>query len=216
MKQELRHPFAIRFFHWWNMVAITILILTGFYIHSPLKFRLFSNMDTARYLHFIMMYFLIFGVIGRLYYMFATGDYRNILFQPSDIKKFPSMIKYYLFLTNRHPYYGKYNPGQKMMYTGVFVLAIVQIITGFILYWPTKMSYWAYLLGGPIIVRMIHYCVTWVFVLSVLVHVYLDIAEGFPILRSMFTGYMPTDFYHGDHEEEQVVPTGQKASLKAK
>ena len=52
--------------------------------------------------------------------------------------------------------YGKYNPGQKAMYTGWLVMAIIQIITGFILY-KTPSSFRANrgLPGGDIAIRMV-------------------------------------------------------------
>jgi Ni/Fe-hydrogenase 1 B-type cytochrome subunit len=46
--------------------------------------------------------------------------------------------------------------------------------------------------------------VTWLFVLSVLAHVYLDVSEGIPVLKSMFTGKLPADFDHGVHEEHEA------------
>jgi Ni/Fe-hydrogenase 1 B-type cytochrome subunit len=113
--------------------------------HSPHGFRLFDNMDTPRMIHFAMAYVLCFGVVGRVYYAIAAKDAKNIVFSvKEDTPKFPSMIKYYLFLANTHPYYGKYNPGQKMMYTGWLFMALIQIITGFILYKPDTFAW----LGG--------------------------------------------------------------------
>jgi len=201
-QMELRHPLWIRLLHWSNMISITMLCLTGFYIHAPQSFRLFENMDNARTFHFAFAMLLIVGVVWRIYLGFATGDWKNIVYAPiKDTKKLPSMIKYYTFLAKDHPFYGKYNPGQKAMYTSVFVLAIVMIITGFILYKPVTFASWAYFFGGYLVVRMIHYIITWIFVIMVLVHVYLDLAEGLPVLVSMFTGKMPADFHHGYHVE---------------
>jgi Ni/Fe-hydrogenase 1 B-type cytochrome subunit len=206
-KMELRHPLWVRLLHWSNMISITMLALTGFYIHDPDGWGwLFSNMNNARTTHFMFAMILIVGVVVRIYLAFATGDWRNIVFAPiKDTKKLPSMLKYYMFLAKDHPYYGKYNPGQKGMYTGVFALAIVQIITGFILYKPVTFTSWAYFLGGFLVVRMIHYIVTWIFVLMVLVHVYLDVAEGIPVLKSIFTGKIPDDFHHGYHVEGEDI-----------
>lgn len=202
-KMEERHSIWIRIFHWTNMIAITMLTLTGFYIHAPQTFRLFGSMDTARGFHFAMAYVLVVGVVGRIYYAIAAKDAGNIVYSPvKDTKKLPSMLKYYLFLAADHPYYGKYNPGQKGMYTCWLVMAILMIITGFILYKPylfLGLSGW---FGGFLTVRLIHYIITWLFVLTVMVHVYLDVAEGIPILKSMFTGKIPADFHHGYHEDE--------------
>lgn len=187
------------------MVAIMLLIFTGFYIHAPQSFRLFGNMDGARMVHFAMAYVLCFGVVLRVYYAIAAKDAKNIVFNPkTDIPNLPSMMKYYLFMSDSHPYYGKYNPGQKAMYTGWLVMALIQIITGFILYKP-QVAFWANLgdyLGGDIAIRMVHLIVTWLFVLTVLAHVYLDISEGVPVLKSMFTGKIPRGF-HGEHSTDE-------------
>lgn len=209
VEMEDRHPLWIRIFHWTNMIAITTLILTGFYINSPLQFRLFSGMDTARFLHFLMAYVLCVGVLGRVYYAIVTKDYKNVWFSPvKDIKNFPSMMKYYLFLADSHPDYGKYNPGQKMMYSGWLGLALIQIITGFILYMPDTFGVVASWLGGPVVVRIIHLVVTWLFVLSVMAHVYLDLSEGIPVLMSMFTGKIPKGFHHTSEEHAETAGKG--------
>ncbi|WP_276619700.1 Ni/Fe-hydrogenase, b-type cytochrome subunit [Syntrophomonas wolfei] len=202
-QMEDRHSIWIRIFHWTNMIAITMLCLTGFYIHAPESFRLFANMDNARMIHFGMAYLLCVGVLGRVYYAIVADDAKNIVFSVTkDTPKFPSMMKYYLFMADSHPYYGKYNPGQKMMYTGWLFMALIQIITGFVLYKPDMFMAVSGWLGGYMAVRVIHYIVTWLFVLSVLAHVYLDISEGVPVLKSMFTGKIPADFDHGTHEEQ--------------
>lgn len=210
-KMELRHPLWLRLLHWSNMISITMLCLTGFYIHAPQTFRMFSNMDNARMVHFAMAYLLMFGVVMRVYFGIVTKDWHNVIYAPiKDTLKLPSMIKYYLFLAKDHPFYGKYNPGQKAMYTGVLVLAICQIITGYILYKPNDFVGLAGMLGGYIALRVIHYVITWIFVLMVMVHVYLDVAEGIPVLMSIFTGKIRADFHHGYHEDEMETPHSGK------
>ena len=140
---------------------------------------------------FAMACVLCFGVVLRVYYAIAAKDAHNIVFNPKkDIPNLPSMMKYYLFMSNSHPDYGKYNPGQKAMYTGWLFMALIQIVTGFILNKP-QVAFWANLgdyLGGDIAIRLVHLIVTWLFVLTVLAHVYLDVSEGVPVLKSMFTG----------------------------
>lgn len=203
-KMELRHPLWLRLLHWSNMISIAMLCLTGFYIHAPESFRLFANMNTARTAHFAFAMVLVFGVVIRIYLAIVKKDWTNIVFHPiEDTKKLPSMIKYYLFLAKDHPYYGKYNPGQKGMYTAVYIMALFQVLTGFILYKPEFFTSWAYFFGGYLVVRILHYIVTWIFLLMVLVHVYLDVAEGIPVLKSIVTGKIPADFHHGYHVDEK-------------
>ncbi len=68
-KMEYRHTRSVRLFHWWNAVSIFALIFSGFYIHNPYGFFrwMFADMDAARKVHFIFMYCLIAGLVGRLY-----------------------------------------------------------------------------------------------------------------------------------------------------
>jgi len=202
-QMEDRHSIWIRIFHWSNMIAITMLTLTGFYIHAPQTFRLFSNMDTPRTLHFAMAYVLLFGVIGRVYYAIVAKDAHNLVFRPvRDTLWMPSLIKYYLFMTDEHPYYGKYNPGQRGMYTGLLVFVIIMVMTGFVMYKPNTFMFMSGWFGGYITARLIHYVLTWIILLCVMVHLYLDFAEGLPGIKSIFTGKIPVGFHHGPDQEE--------------
>lgn len=202
---EERHSFWIRLFHWVNVVSIMLLILTGFEIHAPWSIKIFGNMDGARMVHFFMAYVLVISIVGRVYYAIVAKDAKNIVYNPiKDTANLPSMMKYYLFLSDSHPDYGKYNPGQKMMYTGWLFMAIIMIITGFILYKPDHFIVLSNLLGGLVAIRLIHYVVNWLFVLSIVVHVYLDLSEGVPVLRSMFTGKLEKDFHHVDDKGAQA------------
>ncbi|GAV23786.1 Ni/Fe-hydrogenase, b-type cytochrome subunit [Carboxydothermus pertinax] len=203
-RKVLRHPLFIRLTHWINMIAITSLIISGFYIHNPLKYNFFSTMDAARKLHFFMMYVVMAGLLARVYYAIATKDYQNIWFRFRDLKNFPALLRYYLFLTDEHPNWGKYNPGQKLVYSGWGILLIIQILTGLALYKPGSFPTLAYIFGGLNIARLIHYLVNWIFVITVAIHLYLDLTEGLGIIRSMFTGYVSVD------EEETTVVTKEQ------
>lgn len=195
VKMKLLHPLPARIFHWINVIVITLLTLSGFYIHNPDILTIFGPMDRGRFIHFIMMYVFICGAIYRAGYALIIGDWRELMFVPRDIKGFIPMAKYYLFFADSYELHGKYNAGQKMTYSLWPILSIVQMITGFVLYLPGRLSYVAYLLGGEINVRMIHYGVTWVFVITVAMHVYLAACSGWPMLKSIITGYLPEDYH---------------------
>ncbi len=215
-KMVYRHTLAVRFFHWWNCISIFMLLATGFYIHTPDGFwsYIFPSMDVARKLHFIFMYTVIAGLVGRLYYAFVTGDYKNFKPRFADIPNMFKLMKYYLFLSDELPDWGeKYNPGQKMMYAGFVPLLLIQIITGFILYMPTTLNSWAYWVGGANIVRIIHYAVAWIFVYCVAVHIYLDFSEGIANIKGMITGYRPADF-HEKHRKKSVSPAGRGKAVE--
>ena len=197
----VRHSAINRFCHWVNAIAIFILIFSGFYINSPESFSIFKNMDNARGFHFAFAYLLIFGFVLRLVFGYINKEGKDLIFRPiRDTLWMPSLAKYYLFLSDTHPDYGKYNPGQRGMYTGLILFVFLQILTGFILLFPNSFVGLAGFFGGYIVVRLIHLYLTWIFVLCILVHVYLDLAEGLPGLKSMFTGKIPEDFHGSAHK----------------
>jgi Ni/Fe-hydrogenase 1 B-type cytochrome subunit len=187
----LYHTAIARILHWINTLSVIILTLTGFYIHWPVKFPLFSGMDMARKLHFIFMYIVVYGILVRVYYAWASGDYKDILFRLRDIRGLPVLAGYYFFMRKSLPDFGKYNPGQKLTYTGWTLLMTVQAVTGFILYWPTQLAWLAEPVGGVMVMRQVHYLVTWLFVATVALHVYLGFLGGPVVLKSIITGYMP-------------------------
>lgn len=193
-QMEARHTLAVRFFHWWNAVSIFALIFSGFYIHNPDGFFrwMFVDMDAARKVHFVLMYAVAAGLIGRLYYAFATGDYKNFSPKKHDLANLVRMAKYYSFISDEEPEWGeKYNPGQKGMYAAFAPLLIIQILTGILLYWPGVFDNWAVWIGGLKWIRLIHYIVAWVFVYCVTAHVYLDFTEGIANIYGMLTGLRP-------------------------
>lgn len=214
-REVLCHTATARFLHWINAAAVGMLTLTGFYVHWPRAFPVFSGMDSARKLHFIFMYLVFFGIIVRVYYSFVSGDYKDIMFHPSDIKGFPALTKYYLFLTKSLPDFGKYNPGQKFLYTGWMVLLQIQAVTGFILYWPSKLAWLADPLGGLMVMRQVHYLLTWVFVITVTMHVYLAAIGGLAVIRSIFTGYMPAGAHLQPDSGEAEVNLHPQASARS-
>ena len=171
------HPLMARFLHWSWAFAMLLLGLTGFYIHDPDWIPVF-NMDTARLIHFIAAYFVIFLVVGRIYYAFAIGDWRDLLVRLKDPLEMRNVIAYYMGVKKDKPDWGKYNPGQRFVYFGWLPLLILQAFTGFALLEWTTFQWVTDALGGLVWVRLIHLLLTWGFVVSVMAHLYLGSLAG--------------------------------------
>jgi Ni/Fe-hydrogenase b-type cytochrome subunit len=122
-------------------------------------------------------------------------------------------VKYYLMIhPERAPHYLGHNPLQQLSYTGIYVLALLQIVTGFALYGqsnPDGLFYAAFgwvapLLGGLQVVRFVHHVVTWAFFIFIPIHVYLatrsDILERAGAISSIITGgkFVPADRHYVD------------------
>ncbi len=186
-ERYLRHDLPERIVHWLMAISVILLILTGLNIRYPGIIPAL-DMNGSRYIHFVSMYVLIFSWIFHIYHTLRM-ERQGEVFSWQDIKQLPGTIKYYLFLTDVHPVYIKYNPLQKLAYNVVWLLILVQVVTGLVLYWPHTFMGLADMFGGLMAVRILHDFMTYVFISFLLVHVYLILTEDIRTLWAMFHGY---------------------------
>ncbi|AFM00547.1 MULTISPECIES: Ni/Fe-hydrogenase, b-type cytochrome subunit [Desulfitobacterium] len=188
MANPAEHPLSHRITHWINLINFIALIITGFMIHSPYQGM---PMNLVRNIHFIFMFSLIFTGIVRFYISFFTKhrDFKKFLLDSHDVKTFIPQIKYYLFIQKDHPANpNPYNPLQKLAYIGLPILAVLQILTGAILYLPMAFPGLEATLGGLAAIRGFHYVITWLFIAIIAVHVYMVFTEAVDQFWYMFFG----------------------------
>jgi len=173
---------------------MVLLALTGLQIYSPDSFRLFASTYWARYIHFICMYVVVWTMVYKIYYVLVTGEIKELFFTLKDLREFPTLVRYYLFgifTGMKKKDWGKFNPGQKLIYTAWPLLMLLQALTGFALYWPDFFSGFNHLVGGMGYVRLWHFATSWVFILTIAVHLYLGStgATVFDYYKSILTGW---------------------------
>lgn len=187
-----RHPLFIRINHWLHALAMLIAIPAGFYIHYPSPFFLMPGMAAAHVLLDCAIIVLAATWISRVVYAVYSGHWREVLFTPADLVKLPGLIAYYLFLTRTHPYYGKYNPGQKLLYTLWDILLIPLGISGLLLESPAVLADFRFV--PPLLkltaIRTAHYYLSLFYAVTLILHTYLALTENPEIMRSMFVGYV--------------------------
>jgi Ni/Fe-hydrogenase 1 B-type cytochrome subunit len=183
------HPWPAIAMHWFHLVSIIVLTYTGFYIHRPFGP---GSMDLMRGLHFIFMFILILTALVRVYWAFMgrgsatqgsrvkVRDYKHFGYERANKGKAWETVKYYLFMRRSHPVGGKYNTLQKGTYLLWLLLIVLQAITGFAIWTVTApaLAPLTYAVGGFLAMRMIHYLIMWLFIITTLVHIYLSIAEA--------------------------------------
>lgn len=196
MGQEAKeHPLAARVMHWIHLVSMTGLGISGFYIHRPF----FSGaMGVMRYLHFVCMYVVLLNLVARIYWAFVgePKDFCEFVVGKKDLRGSIPTIKYYLFLKKDHLKVSKYNPLQKFVYSFWTVLLIAQGLTGFSLYQPALedklvgplFNSLNRVVGGAASMRVVHYLIMWVFIVTVAIHIYLSLVEDFSTFLLMFFG----------------------------
>ncbi|WP_165055639.1 MULTISPECIES: cytochrome b/b6 domain-containing protein [unclassified Adlercreutzia] len=193
------HPMLFVVTHWINLVAMIVLIITGFSIHFPF-WPLF--MGVARGLHvffgFVLFLNCVFRVIAAFFVKTSpTGgtrqqvkDYKTWLPQKDNRHQALEWVKYYLFLRKTHPLGAKLGVPQKLSYLLIPLLIVLMFWTGLCLWAPTMNlgATWATttFLGGLMSVRIIHYFLMYVFIVFMFIHVYLANVEGFAPTALMF------------------------------
>ena len=205
----------VRIFHWINVLCIVVLAATGFIFADPPAILSSAEASesywfgTVRFIHFTAAYIFFFNMLLRLYWAFVGNRFSNwrafLPFSKKMRKNILHVLRVDILLQHdktediRNISVG-HNAVAAISYVALFVIALVQVFTGFGLYadtsgwWLPKLFGWVVpLFGGDFIVRTIHHIATWFFIFFTLVHVYLvfyhDWLEGRGEVSSMFGGY---------------------------
>ncbi len=193
------HPLPFVVTHWINLIAMIVLIITGFCIHFPF---VPAFMGVARGMHVFCGFVLFINCIVRVVLAFfvksaPTGgtrkqvkDYKTWLPQADNRHQLGAWVRYYLFMKKDHPLGAKLGVPQKMSYLLIPILIIVMFYTGLCLWVPT-MDVWFFaagtkLVGGLMSMRIIHYFLMYVFIIFMFIHVYLANIEGVAPTLLMF------------------------------
>ena len=188
IKNSLRHPLSYRILHEIIMASIILLIITGFYIHSPFVGGAGFLMSLARGVHVFFAIVLTITAVIRVIVMFVgkDRDWRSFVPTWSDIKLLPKVLSYYAYAGKEPVLKKKYNPLQMITYCLAFILVIFQIISGLALHYVSSFGWFNYgLFNNEIEVRMAHFVVNWLFVIFLMIHVYLTIREKFSEIKEM-------------------------------
>ena len=191
------HPLPAVAMHWVHMLSMLALIFSGFYIHAPF---FAGAMSLMRETHFVAMFVLVATVVLRVYWAFAgagsagsgsrrrVSDWRHFAPEKANHGEALETLKYYLFLRRSHPPTAKFNTLQKGTYALWLLLIAVQAVTGLAMWSPTAAALQplTYALGGVTQIRVDHYLVMWLFIVTLMIHVYLSMAEAWVQVAIMF------------------------------
>lgn len=233
-KRVLVWELPVRIFHWLNVLSILVLTITGFIIADPpvlLSSAEATNLHTfgvVRFIHFVAGYVFFFNMLLRIYWSFVGNRFASWRaywpFTKKSWENFKHVIKIDILLQNERIHDVRnisigHNSVAALSYVVLFLLAVIQVITGFGLYedtatwWLPKLFAWVMpLFGSDFIVRQIHHITMWAFIFFTLVHVYLvfyhDWLEGRGEVSSMFSGYK---FVSEEriHAEKEAISTSE-------
>ncbi|MEJ2080682.1 MAG: Ni/Fe-hydrogenase, b-type cytochrome subunit [Acidobacteriota bacterium] len=219
----------VRVTHWVTVLAVAVLAFTGYYIHDPfIEIRSTApyTMATMRFIHILAGFVFTASFIVRIYWMFKGNHCSRwpafIPIRRSPWRGIGEMILYYSFLRWRPAYRIGHNSLAAVVYVFMFLLMLVQILTGFAMYGEilnhsvvTSIFGWLPHLINIQYLRMIHYFVMWGFLAFAIHHVYsavlVSMEEKNALIESIFTGYK----FVPVRELEGVAPCDAETSSEA-
>ena len=209
---ELKHPLAIRWFHWMNFPLIAVMIWSGSLIYwASAVYRIGFGRHTllamnfpqpvwkelnAAYrlpdgmaIHFFFMWF--FAANGVLYvaYTVLSGEWRALVPNRRSFVEALQVTLHDLHLRHDAPPPRKFNGAQQIAYTGVVLMGLGSLLTGLAIYKPVQLSWLTSLIGGYPMARFFHFWITIGYLLFFVVHVSQVIRAGWNNFRAMVIGY---------------------------
>jgi thiosulfate reductase cytochrome b subunit len=149
-RQGLRlHPLPVRIMHWTNAVAMIIMIGSGWKIyndevlfgrlHFPDWITIGGEQQGALQWHFLGMWILALNGLAYLIYGVVTGRFRRMLY-PIRLRQLISDVNDALHLHLQHDDLTVYNAVQRLLYGGIILISIVQVVSGFFIWKPMQYS----------------------------------------------------------------------------
>lgn len=194
----LVHPLMVRITHWINVIAMLIMILSGWRIYnaSPLfDFKFPGDVTLGGWLggalqwHFAAMWVLALNGIAYLLYGVIGGHFKAS-FLPLTPRAVWSEFRNALRGRIAHEL-GVYNAVQRAAYTGVIGVVVVLILSGLAIWKPVQFQELAALMGGFEGARWVHFIAMSLVVLFIIVHVVM-VALVPRTFLPMLTGHAKT------------------------
>jgi thiosulfate reductase cytochrome b subunit len=191
----LIHPLVVRITHWLNVLAVLIMITSGWAIYNasplfgfefPYVFTLGGWLAGALQWHFAGMW--LFAINGLVYlaYGIASGHFRRKLL-PISPRAVLHDIREAMRGRLAHEDLSVYNAAQRGAYVALILALIVMVASGLVLWKPVQLYSLGRLMGDYEGARLLHFFAMAAVAFIVVVHVLMVILvpRTFP---TMFTG----------------------------
>ncbi|MBQ1875516.1 MAG: Ni/Fe-hydrogenase, b-type cytochrome subunit [Selenomonas sp.] len=212
MKEEKRKVYYLfspflRIFHWIMVLSIVVLFVTGILITKPATIQALEptftsmSMDWVRNIHFIFAFLFCASFILRIYgFIINKGDRLfPRVWEGHFYSETIDVAMHYMLLKPSHAPFLR-NPLARSSYAGLYVMVLIEILTGFAMYYMTEpgniggtLFGWVnVLLGGEMVTHWVHHIVAWLIIVFAIGHVYMvlraDLMEAEGEASSMFSG----------------------------
>jgi thiosulfate reductase cytochrome b subunit len=196
--RETIHPVWVRATHWINVVAMFLMIASGWRIYNasplfPFTFPPavtigdgFDGLSGALLWHFAAMWLLVVNGVTYVALGLATGRFRRKLLpiRPHEVVR---DLRAALAGRLSHDDLSVYNAVQRLLYAGVILAGIVIVLSGLSIWKPVQMQEIAVVFGGYDVARFVHFFAMAAIVTFLAVHIVLAILVP-RSLRTMIIG----------------------------
>jgi thiosulfate reductase cytochrome b subunit len=174
------HPPAVRVMHWIGVYAMGCMIFSGWEIYNaspslPFLFPRWAGLGGwlggALAWHLSAMWLLFADGFAYLIYGFSSGHFRRDLKPPKPSSLAQDLAAALRFRLKHRA--GHYNAVQRLLYAGVVLAIILQVMTGLAIWKPVQFGWVAGLFGGYPVARGLHLAIMLGIVAFVVVHVAL-------------------------------------------
>jgi thiosulfate reductase cytochrome b subunit len=141
------HPLIIRVAHWTNAIAMIVMIMSGWkiyndevlfgFLHFPEEIVLGVWAQHALQWHFAFMWVLTLNGLVYLSYGILSGRFRRMLWPVHLRDVFSEVVKALTFRLE-HADLTRYNTVQRLLYAGVILVIIVQVVSGLAIWKPVQ------------------------------------------------------------------------------
>lgn len=189
------HPGVVRITHWINVLALLIMVTSGWRIYNasplfpfkyPAEITLGGWLAGALQWHFAGMWLLAANGLVYLAYGLLSGHFRRKLWpiEPRAVlADVAAAFKGHL----AHDDLSVYNAAQRAAYATLIVAIVILVLSGLALWKPVQFQELAALMGGYEGARLVHFFAMALTVLVVVVHVVMVLLVP-KTLPAMITG----------------------------
>ena len=183
------HPLPVRIMHWVNALAMILMIGSGWkiyndevlfgWLHFPEWITVGGEAQGALQWHFFAMWILMANGLIYIGYGLFTGRFRRKLFpiRPGEALRFRLS----------HQDITRYNAVQRLLYAGIILVIIVQVLSGWAVWKPIQLSELSALFYGFQGSRLVHFIGMAAIVAFIVVHVALALIVP-KTIGAMITG----------------------------
>ena len=189
------HPLVVRITHWINVLAVLMMVTSGWQIYNasplfdfsfPPALTLGGWLAGALQWHFAAMWLLVLNGLVYVVYGIVSGHFRRKLLPLSPLAVLRDVREAFRGRL-AHDDLSTYNAAQRAAYLALIAALIVLVASGLAIWKPVQLYWLASLMGDYEGARLLHFFAMAAVVLIVVVHVVMVILvpRTFP---TMFTG----------------------------